>query len=164
ASTGPIITYGWSHNAGAAINVAGLGTATPSFLAPSLPAPLDITFTLTVRDVLGNSSTDTMVVHVAAVPPVIDVLTISAARYVISKNSWRVNGTASQHRGQTISVFLGPIGDTTRPIGSAVVSASGAWTLQTLPGASRVPFGTDSAIWASSSLGGSPVSAPFLAN
>jgi hypothetical protein len=164
ASTGPITSFSWTHNAGALITLLGANTATPSFTAPSPAAPLDITFTLTVRDAVGNAASDTVVVHVQT-GAVVDIVTIAAGpRYVVNKNNWRVSGTASQRRGQTISVFLGTAGNTTRPIGTAVVDAAGAWSMQTPQGAGPAPAAADTTIWAMSSLGGPPATATFQRN
>jgi hypothetical protein len=165
ASTGPITTFAWAHNAGTAITLVGAATATPSFTAPSLPTPTDITFTLTVGDAAGNSSTDTVIVHVLAAGGVVDVVSIAAGpRYIVNKNNWRINGTASQRSGQTITVFLGAAGNTTRQIGTAVVSAAGTWSLQTAVGSGPAPTAADSTIWARSALGGDSTPVTFQRN
>src|SRR5262249_48614125 len=130
--------------AGATITVLGATTATPSFTAPRLPTPVDITFTLTVRGALGQVSTDTVVIHVGAVP---GTITIANGRYIVNKNNWRIDGSATPPGGQTIPLFLGPVGSTARPIGTAVV-AGGVWSLQTAVGSGPAPA-AETTIWAS---------------
>ncbi len=154
ASTGPIVSYAWTHDAGALVTLAGAATATPSFVAPRQATALDVTLTLTVRDVAGNASTDTVVVHVAADAPQVDVLTINDARYIVQRNSWRVAGTSSLRQGQSVTVYVGAVGDTSRPIGSATVNGVGAWLLQTAQGSGPAPLASDTQLWARSALGG----------
>src|SRR5262249_40157278 len=77
ASTGPVTSFAWTHDAGALITLVGAATATPTFVAPSRTVPTDITFTLTVRSAAAAVSTDTVVVHVqAAGQPQVDTVTI----------------------------------------------------------------------------------------
>ncbi len=67
------LTYSWEQApgvGGSAIMLTGATTATPTFTAPTAPAAL--TFTLTVTDPYGASATETTSVHVAAYPPAAD--------------------------------------------------------------------------------------------
>lgn len=65
-STGPIVSYAWTHNAGALITLNGANTATPVFVAPTSTLPSTITLTLTVTGAQGQSSIDSVLVNVAA--------------------------------------------------------------------------------------------------
>ena len=151
ASTGTILGYAWTHNAGAAITLNNANTATPSFTAPATATT--ITFTLTVTGAGGQTSTDTMVVTVQAA---LDVVRITAATYRAGNVEWRIDGTASL-RGQQITVYLGAAGDTTRPVATVNVTATGTWTYRQRGGVVVPPAG-DNRMWARSSLGGdSPV-------
>jgi len=163
ASTGPITSFAWTHDAGALITLAGAATATPTFVAPSRTVPTDITFTLTVRSAAGSVSTDTVIVHVQAVGQQADTVTIGDARYIVSKNQWRVSGTATPATGQTITIFLGAVGNTTRRIGTATVAATGTWSLQTAQGSGPAPLAADTTVWVQSSAGGTR-SATFRLN
>lgn len=151
ASTGTILGYAWTHDAGAAITLNNANTATPSFTAPATSTT--ITFTLTVTGVDSLTSTDTMVVTVQAPQ---DVVRITAASYTTSKAEWRVEGTASL-RGQQVTLYLGAVGDTARPVATVNVTATGTFQFRQR-GSSVVPPAGDNRIWARSSLGGdSPV-------
>ncbi len=168
-STGPIATYAWIHDAGAQILLQGADTATPFFTAPNIAAGtlLDITLTLTVADGLGAFSTDSVIVHVAGpvvLPPVLDIVTVINARYDARRNFWRANGTARLIQGQTISIYLGAIGDRSRLLQRTTVDAVGAWTFIQANGAAPfAPQAGDTTVWAESSLGGTPGSRIFQA-
>ena len=70
---GEALTYTWTQTAGPAVTLTGAQTATPSFTAPLINAGGDplasvtLTFRLTVKDIPGDSSSDTVDVKVANV-------------------------------------------------------------------------------------------------
>ena len=157
ASTGPISSYVWAQTSGPAVILTGATTASVSFTAPTVTANTVLTFNLNVRSAQGATSTDAIAIQVT---PIQDVLTISQAQYIANNNNWRLQGTASQRLGQTITIYLGAVGDTARPIGSTVVPASGRWQLQTGRNSGPAPV-LQTSVWASSSLGGSSTSLTF---
>lgn len=166
-STGPIATVSWTQNAGPVVALADANTLLPAFLAPTVAAgqTVDLTFTLTVRSAAGAQATDVVVVHVQG--PIIvqdppDVVVIRDARYNRRNVAWRASGTASLLRGQTITVYLGAIGNRTRRIGTAVVDVTGAWAFAQLNNAAPFqPQAGDTTVWAESSLPGTPGSFVF---
>lgn len=166
ASTGPIATYAWAQTGGPAVALTGAATANAAFVAPSLPTASSITLTLTVRSAEGAVSSDSVVINVAAVPPppAQDRVAILDARFIVQRNQWRVSGTATLRQGQTITVYLGTVGNTARVIGTATVGAAGTWSLQTPQGSGPTPVAADTTVWAASSLGGTPGSATFRRN
>ncbi len=163
SSTGPVDSFAWSHNAGALISLLGANTPTPVFTAPSVVAALDITFTLTVTDAIGGSSSDTVVVHVTPIPPQpTEALVIDDARWNL-RGFWRASGTTTRLTPHVITVYLLPVGNTGRPIGTATSDGTGVWTFTNPRGSasgSAIPLGTDTQVWARSSLGAD--SAPFV--
>jgi len=100
-----------------------------------------------------------MVVNVSSV---VDVVRITAATYRVGNVEWRIDGTASL-RGQTITVYLGATGDTTRPVATVAVTATGTWTYRQRGGVVVPPAG-DNRIWARSSLGGDSPTFTFTRN
>jgi hypothetical protein len=162
ASSGPVVSYSWSHDAGNNIQLDFADTATPSFTAPALPTASVITFTLTVSDGNGGTSSDTVVVNVAAMPPLpTDVVTITRAQYLQTDNAWRLQGTTLQRQGQTVALYVGNIGDYKNPIGICTVAADGRWQLNTVKRSGPQPALLDVTVWAESSLGGTPGQSTF---
>ena len=121
-----------------------------------------ITFTLTVSDGNGQSSSDTVVVQVAAVPIPTDVVTFTRAQYLQADNAWRLQGTTLQRQGQTVTIYLGSIGDFKRPIGVCTVAPDGRWQLNTVKRSGPLPAVLDAFVWAESSLGGTPAQAAYV--
>lgn len=167
ASSGPIATVEWLQNGGPVVALVDANTLVPAFFAPTVAAGAvaDLTFTLTVRSATGEQSSDAVVVHVQG-PPIVqdppDVVVIRDARYNRRNVAWRASGTASLLRGQTITVYLGAIGNRTRRIGSAVVDVTGAWAFaQANNTAPFQPQAGDTTVWAESSLPGTPGSFVF---
>jgi Tol biopolymer transport system component len=60
---GSIIAYLWQQTAGTSVGLSDANGATPSFTAPALPTPEDLSFALTV-DNRGAGVTDTVVIRV----------------------------------------------------------------------------------------------------
>lgn len=161
-SSGPIAGYLWTHDAGINIQLDFADTATPSFTAPALPTASVITFTLTVSDGNGSTASDTVVVNVAAMPPPpTDVVTISRAQYLQADNAWRLQGSNLQRQGQTVTIYVGAIGDYKHPIGICTVAADGRWQLNTVKRSGPQPALLDTTVWAESSLGGTPAQSTF---
>lgn len=162
ASSGPIASYSWIHDAGNNIQLDFANTATPSFTAPALPTASVITFTLTITDGNGSTASDTVVVNVAAMPPPPnDVVTIARAQYLQADNAWRLQGSNLQRQGQTVTIYVGSIGDYKHPIGICTVAADGRWQLNTVKRSGPQPALLDTTVWAESSLGGTPAQSTF---
>jgi hypothetical protein len=121
-----------------------------------------ITFTLTVSDGNGSTASDTVVVNVAAMPPPpTDVVTISRAQYLQADNAWRLQGSNLQRQGQTVTIYVGSIGDYKHPIGICTVAADGRWQLNTVKRSGPQPALLETTVWAESSLGGTPAQSTF---
>jgi hypothetical protein len=157
ASTGPVASYSWIQTGGPTVLLAGANTATVSFTAPSVTTTTLLSLNLNVRSAQGATSTDAINIQVT---PIVDILTITQAQYTVNSNSWRLQGTASQRINQTVTIYLGTSGDTSRPIGSTVVPADGRWQLQTGRTSGPAPV-LQTTVWASSSLGGTPTVRTF---
>ena len=157
-STGPISSYLWSQSGGPTVTLSGAASANLSFTAPTVAAPTVLTFSLLVRSAQGLTSTDQVAVQVV---PLLDIITISQAQYIANSNSWRLAGTASQRLGQTIRIYLGAVGDTSRLVGTTVVPATGRWQLQTARNSGPAPAAADTSVWAQSSLTSTPVPRTF---
>jgi hypothetical protein len=145
ASTGAG-TYSWSQTGGPNVTLSGGTTAKATFTVPlyKFPASTDpFTFSLTVTN---NAGSDTKSVTVT---PTVDTVDITAARYTPSKSQWRIDGSSSVLAGQTVTAHLGGLAGPT--IGSAVVDATGAYSIRNNPGFAGVPNQTVSV---ESQLGG----------
>jgi hypothetical protein len=70
-------------------NLKNPATANPTFVVPASSAPLTFNFTLTIKDVNGTTSTDT--VQVVTDP---GVVTVASAFYKRGDLQWRVSGSA----------------------------------------------------------------------
>ncbi len=151
ASTGTIQSYAWTQTAGTAVTLTGANTATATFTAPTVAVSTPLTFRLTVTGVGGLSSFDDVVVTVS---PVVDTIAITAASYRADRREWNITGTATLRQGQTITVYLGAAGDTSRPVGTATVTATGTWSYVSPRNQGVIPLATDTTVWARSSLGG----------
>jgi len=63
-SDGNIVSYAWVQTSGQAVTLTGASTATPGFTAPFVDADVTLSFSLTVTDNGGATSTDAMAVTV----------------------------------------------------------------------------------------------------
>lgn len=157
-SSGPIRSRAWTHDFTGELVLNGADTATPSFTVPLIATPFqDVNFTLTVTDEFGRTSQDTAIVRFVN-PWGGDRVVLSDAGFVASKRAWRVAGRAQLRVGQTISLYLGPVGNRSRLIGTAVVDGSGNFLYSSPSASSVVPTAADTLVWASSSAGSVPVS------
>ncbi|HZN81573.1 MAG TPA: hypothetical protein VFC01_18085 [Mycobacterium sp.] len=161
-STGNITTFAWTDNS-PLVNLVGANTATPSFTAPIVGTNLhlDVTLTLLIRDGIGNASVDTMIVHVNGPSGPLDIVTITEARYVASKNQWRVGGSNTLHQGQSVRIFIGAIGDRSRQLATVPVANNGSWLFQSPNSNGLAPLGSDNTVWAESTLPGTAGQLPF---
>jgi hypothetical protein len=156
-STGPVATYAWLQIGGPAVAMTGANSSAASFTAPVVTTPTVLTFSLTVRSSVGATSSDLLAVQVT---PVQDLVTVTQAQFTAGTVSWRLQGTTAQRLGQSVTIYLGAVGDTTRPIGTVVVPTTGRWQLQTARNSGPTPT-TQTTVWAASSLGGTPGSLTF---
>jgi len=161
-STGNITTFAWTDNS-PLVNLVGANTATPSFTAPIVGTNLhlDVTLTLLIRDGIGNASVDTIIVHVNGPSGPLDIVTITEARYVASKNQWRVGGSNTLHQGQSVRIFIGAIGDRSRQLATVPVANNGSWLFQSPNSNGLAPLGSDNTVWAESTLPGTAGQLPF---
>jgi hypothetical protein len=139
-------------NSGAAGNTISLvalpatGTAAPVFTAEGITysivytpnatgGPRTDTFTYVLTSANGIASniatvTVTVVAPLPPPPPAGESIVIQAAQYRLGQGRWTVNGTDSLVAGQVLTLVN--VGSTVAPknvvIGSAVVTAGGAWT------------------------------------
>ena len=91
-----------------------------------------------------------------------DVVTVRDARYNQRNVAWRVSGTTSLILGQTVTMYLGRIGDRTRRLGSAVVDPTGVFSMQQANNTAPFrPVAGDTTVWVESALGGTPGSIAF---
>jgi hypothetical protein len=152
-STGSINKYQWTQVSGPAVVISNATSAIASFVFPAnaaVGAPggvATITLALTVTGPAGSSTAQVSVTN----QPTIDVLTATTVRYRISKARWDIAGTATITSANKVTAYLnapmtGPI------IGSATVSATGAWTIQIL--GSKVPATATSKVYLVSAKGG----------
>ncbi len=61
---GDVLSYVWTQSGGPAVSLTNPNTATPSFTAPTVSSPTNLTFSLAVSDGRGGSNTDTVVITV----------------------------------------------------------------------------------------------------
>ena len=123
-------TFAWAYVRGAGDPAVDLGDTTSPTLAFTYPTdvPLDpatgeprpLTFRLTVRNVLGQTSTTTVAVTSATA----DALTTTTVRYVDDKRRWVVSGGAKLLTGNAVTVHAGPTLDGP-VIGRATVASVG---------------------------------------
>lgn len=162
ASTGNITSYAWTDDS-PAVTLVGANTSTPHFTAPNPGTNLhqDIHISLLVRDGVGNASVDSMIVHVNGPSGPLDIVTITEARYTASKNQWRVGGQNTLHQGQTVSIYIGSIGNRSRLIATVPVPANGRWLFQSPDSNGVAALPADTTVWAESSLPGTAGQLPF---
>lgn len=98
-------SFSWAQDATDKVqlgaNLKNPTTANPTFVVPASSTPLTFNFTLTIKDVNGTASTDT--VQVVTDP---GVVTVDSAFYKRGDLQWRVLGSAKYcSANNTISVF-----------------------------------------------------------
>jgi hypothetical protein len=82
-------SFAWVQSAGPAVTLTNAATANPTFVVPSSTTSASYTFTLTIKDVNGTASTDTVVVTTDP-----DTITVDDAQYKRGSLEWRVRGGA----------------------------------------------------------------------
>src|SRR6185369_7348836 len=108
------------------------------------------TFTYNVKDNLGvvsNAATVTVTMNA----PATESLTVTTAQYIVSTDTWQVDGTSTTHGG-TVQVFNSPtvgVGS----LGTATVDGNGSWTF-TSTGAAAPPNGQFISVQSSINLEG----------
>jgi hypothetical protein len=96
-------TYSWTQAAadGTKVSLRNPTTANPTFVVPASAQPLTLNFTLTIADVNGTTTTDT--VKVVTDPGTVSV---DSASYKRGNLEWRVRGTAKHcAAGNLMSVY-----------------------------------------------------------
>jgi hypothetical protein len=136
-----------------AATLTGANTARPGFVFPFYKYPATsgaLTFNLHITSPDGTTS-DAQ----TKVTPSADAVTITAARYTVSKKEWRVDGTSAILAGQTITVHLGGLSGPV--IGTAIVDATGLFSSR---GASTTVGATGQSVSVESQLGGTGTNFP----
>ncbi len=82
-------TFAWLQTGGPAVTLNNAATANPTFVVPSATVSQTFTFTLTIKDVNGTSTTDTVTVKTDP-----DDLTVDSASYKRGGTEWRIRGEA----------------------------------------------------------------------
>ena len=82
-------SFAWVQSGGPAVTLNNAATANPTFVVPSATTSVSYTFTLTIQDVNGTASTDTVVVTTAP-----GTVTVDDAQYKRGSLEWRVRGSA----------------------------------------------------------------------
>ena len=82
-------SFSWLQTGGPAVTLNNAPTANPTFVVPPGSASVSYTFTLTIKDVNGTASTDTVVVTTDP-----GSVTVDDAQYKRGGLEWRVRGTA----------------------------------------------------------------------
>jgi hypothetical protein len=161
ASQGDIARYGWL--APAIGFEKDNATSIGSVLRGRVVQAGDLSFQLTVVDIHGQLSTDTVVVHVNPGPAVVDNITVLTARYSARRDNWLVTGSSSELLGQDVSIYFAMpdpvtgqlVKDPTRLIGTATVDEVGGWRYRegnTRP--EQAPGAGDTSLFVESALGG----------
>src|SRR4029077_6101275 len=82
-------TFAWLQTGGPAVTLNNAATANPTFVVPSATVSQTFTFALTIKDVNGTSTTDTVTVKTDP-----DDLTVDSASYKRGGTEWRIRGEA----------------------------------------------------------------------
>ncbi|MFQ5491656.1 MAG: immunoglobulin-like domain-containing protein, partial [Phycisphaerae bacterium] len=124
-------------------------------------AALSYIVTYNVVDAAGNAAVQvSRIVNVVDPgPPTTEVCSLTRALYIggAFRDFWSISGTSDTLQGQAVDVYLGPVGDTSRPIGATTVSSTGRISLTTPRGSAStdgtVPGINDTEAWIQTSLG-----------
>jgi hypothetical protein len=113
-------TFAWTQTGGPAITLNNAKTANPTFVVPSAPTPQTFTFSLSITDVNGTPSTDS--VQVTTDP---DNLVFTSASYKRGGAEWRVRGDAQYcSANNLVSVFWNKPGATPVLLGTTTPTAA----------------------------------------
>ena len=82
-------SYAWTQTAGPVVTLSNASTANPTFVVPASTTVTTLTFSLSIKDVNGTASTDS--VSVTTDP---DTVTVDDASYKRGSLEWRVRGGA----------------------------------------------------------------------
>jgi hypothetical protein len=82
-------SYLWAQTGGSPVTLSNATTANPTFVVPAATTSTAYTFTLTIKDVNGTASTDTVVVTTDP-----DNISVDGASYKRGSLEWRVRGAA----------------------------------------------------------------------
>jgi hypothetical protein len=113
-------TFAWTQTGGPAITLNNAKTANPTFVVPSAPTPQTFTFSLSITDVNGTPSTDS--VQVTTDP---DNLVFTSASYKRGGAEWRVRGDAQYcSANNLVSVYWNKPGATPVLLGTTTPTAA----------------------------------------
>ncbi|RKH51510.1 histidine kinase [Corallococcus sp. AB049A] len=124
ASTDPdtvdqgILEFAWTQTGGPAVTLTGAETDTASFTAPEVTADTQLTFTVTVIDSSGATSSKAVAVTVKNVnhPPVVDA---GADQEVAARAEVTLSGTATDAEGDAITYAWTQVSGTTVTLSGA---------------------------------------------
>src|SRR6185369_9825123 len=111
------------------------------------------TFTYNVKNVQGIVS-NTATVTLTVTAPAIESLTVTTAQYIVSTDTWQVDGTSTNHLG-VVNVFNGST-VAAPSLGAATVDANGNWTLPLPVTGNQLPNPADLMISVQSTLAPNP--------
>jgi len=111
------------------------------------------TFTYNVKNVQGIVS-NTATVTLTVTAPAIESLTVTTAQYIVSTDTWQVDGTSTNHLG-VVNVFNGST-VAAPSLGAATVDANGNWTLPLPVTGNQQPNPADLMISVQSTLAPNP--------
>jgi hypothetical protein len=113
-------SFAWLQTGGPAVTLVNPNTANPTFVVPSATTSQTFTFTLTIKDVNGTPSTDT--VQVTTDP---DDLVFTSASFKRGGAEWRVRGDAQYcSANNLVSVYWNKPGATPVLLGTATPTAA----------------------------------------
>ncbi|MFL5358742.1 PKD domain-containing protein [Archangium sp.] len=102
---GTIVSYAWAQVSGPAVTLSGATTATATFSAPVVSAPVSLGFTLRVTDDRGASATAPVTVTVQPIPNEPPTVDAGANQSVLSGTPVTLVGSATDPDG-TVVAFL----------------------------------------------------------
>ena len=113
-------SFAWVQTAGPTVTLTNAGTANPTFVVPSATTSVSYTFSLTIKDVNGTASTDTVVVTTDP-----DDITVDDAQYKRGSLEWRVRGSAQYcSANNLVSVYWNKVGSAPVLLGTATPTAT----------------------------------------
>ena len=113
-------TFAWTQTGGPAVTLNNAKTANPTFVVPSAATPQTFTFSLSITDVNGTPSTDS--VQVTTDP---DNLVFTSASYKRGGAEWRVRGDAQYcSANNLVSVFWNKPGASPVLLGTTTPTAA----------------------------------------
>ncbi len=113
-------SFSWAQTGGDPVVLKNATTANPTFVVPSATTSQNYTFTLTIKDVNGTPSTDSVTVSTDP-----DDVTVDSAQYKRGNLEWRVRGGAQYcSANNLVSVYWNKPGSTPVLLGTTTPTAT----------------------------------------